>query len=156
MRGPLLRAGVVRGFRVPAAAGGELLVRVHEPPRRFARRLRDLVLAAHVFWTLSLASAARSLTSAAALWPSALTLCTASAAVDLTLSSASWAGSFRSWTISLAVSVTWVASGWAAVLSCSAAWRSLVLAGIRDDRSIPAPNAISPAARGLPCAAVLT
>src|SRR4051812_50208526 len=63
---------------------------------------------------------------------------------------ASWAGSLRSWAMVLAASVTWVARGWAAVLSWSAASRSFWLAGIREETSMPAPKAISPAARGLP------
>src|SRR6478735_2461085 len=104
---------------------------------------------------VSLASVARSLTSAAAVWPSALTFWAASVAVALTFSMASWAGSLRSWAMVFAASVTWVARGWAAVLSWSAASRSFWLAGIRELMSIPAPKAIRPAARGLPAALVL-
>src|SRR3954451_5844930 len=110
----------------------------------------------YVFWTLSLASVARSLTSVAACWPSVLTFWAASVAVALTLSMASWAGSLRSWAMVLATSVTWVARGWAAVLSWSAASRSFWLAGIREETSMPAPKAISPAARGLPAVLALT
>src|SRR6476620_8504652 len=69
---------------------------------------------------------------------------------------ASWAGSLRSWAMVLAASVTWVARGWAAVLSWSAASRSFSLAGIREEMSMPAPNAMSPAARGFPAVLALT
>src|SRR6478735_9856925 len=105
---------------------------------------------------VSLASVARSLTSVAAYWPSVLTFWAASVAVALTFSMASWAGSLRSWAMVLAASVTWVARGCAAVLSWSAASRSLSLAGIREEISMPAPKAMSPAARGLPAVLALT
>ena len=94
--GPLFRDRAGQQGHVPRSPRGVLLVRVLKPPHWLAGRLRILVLAAHVFWTLSLASLARSLTSVTAPWPSALTCSTPSAAAVLTLSMASWAGSFRS------------------------------------------------------------
>src|SRR5215213_11357092 len=106
--------------------------------------------------TLSLALCASLLTSWAADVPSCLTVWAASVAVPLTDCTASCAGSLRLPATSLARDCASCAIGCAACFSCSAASRSLAVAGSRDDTSQPTPKAMTPAASGLPWALART
>jgi hypothetical protein len=61
--GPPLRPCRDGRAHMPRTAGGKVRVRARGWLRRYPGKPAGPVLAAHVFWTLSLASAARSLTS---------------------------------------------------------------------------------------------
>ena len=78
---------------------------------------------------------------------------TASVVVFLTDTRARCAGSFRFTAASLAASVSCATTGSVCSLTVSAAFCATRLAGSRDDAKSPTPNAIGPAATGLPWAA---